>query len=55
MSKYFEATNETPKYTGELFADIEKSDGGLPHAVGVSHFQILRANRYHPEFADGIG
>jgi len=55
MSNYFEATNETPKYIGSLFADIEKSDGGLPHASGVSHFQILRANRKHPEYSDGLG
>jgi len=55
MSNYFEAENETPKYTGKLFADTDKSDGGLPHAAGVSHYQIMRANRMHPEFTDGFG
>ena len=55
MSNYFEAENETPRYIGNLFADTDKSDGGLPHAAGVSHYQIMRANRNHPEFADGLG
>ena len=55
MSIYFEAKNETPKYTGNLFADTDKSDGGLPHVAGVSHFQILRANRDYPEYSDGLG
>ena len=55
MSKYSTANNETPRYTGTLFADISKSDGGLPHVVGASHYQVLRANRQHTDTSDGIG
>ena len=36
-------------------ADIRFQDGGLPHAMGVKSFQVLRANRAHPEWADGSG
>ncbi len=55
MVVYKMAENETPRYTGNSFADISKSDGGLPHTAGVSHYQVLRANRAHPEYADGEG
>lgn len=30
-------------------------DGQLPLAVGVHNYQILRANRSHPEWSDGLG
>jgi len=30
-------------------------DGQLPPAVGVHNYQILRANRSHPEWSDGLG
>jgi len=43
----------TPHYTGSAFADLLRHDGGLPHAVGASSYQVLRANRTHPEWADG--
>lgn len=36
-------------------ADNRFQDGALPHAAGVQSFQILRANRLHPEWADDIG
>ncbi|MBN1777060.1 MAG: hypothetical protein JW811_02970 [Clostridiales bacterium] len=36
-------------------ADIRFQDGALPHAEGVHSFQALRANREHPEWADGFG
>ena len=36
-------------------ADHRFQDGALPHVSGVKSFQILRANRAHPETADGIG
>ena len=45
----------TPYYAGDEFADLLRHDGGLPHAVGASSYQVLRANRGHPEYADGIG
>lgn len=45
----------TPYYAGSAFADLLRHDGGLPHAVGASSYQVLRANRQHPEWADGLG
>lgn len=36
-------------------ADVRFQDGALPHAVGVKSFQVMRANRAHPEWADGHG
>lgn len=36
-------------------ADVRFQDGALPHALGVKSFQVLRANRAHPEWADGYG
>lgn len=44
-----------PFYDGDEFADLMKHDGGLLHAVGASNFGVLRANRTHPEFAEGLG
>lgn len=35
--------------------DIRFQDGALRHATGVHSFQILRANRAHPELSDGFG
>ena len=35
--------------------DIRFQDGALPHAMGVHSFQILRANRAHPEASDNFG
>ena len=47
--------NTLPHYAGHDFADLTKHDGGLAHAVGASSYQALRANRAHPEWADGFG
>jgi hypothetical protein len=30
-------------------------DGQLPPAIGVHNYQVLRANRSHPELSDGLG
>ena len=35
--------------------DIRFQDGALEHAMGVHSFQILRANRAHPETSDNFG
>ncbi len=45
----------TPFYAGTEFADLTKHDGGLLHAVGASNYQVLRANRSRPEYAEGVG
>lgn len=44
-----------PRYTGNDFADMSKSDGGLVHAVGTKNYQVMRASRAHPELSDGYG
>lgn len=36
-------------------ADVRFQDGALPHAMGVKSFQVMRANRAHPELSDGFG
>ncbi len=41
--------------TSDRRADHRFQDGALPHATGVKHFQVLRANRNDPGTADGIG
>lgn len=45
----------TPYYAGREFANPDYADGQLRHAVGASNFQVTRANRAHPEWADGVG
>ena len=35
-------------YTGSLKTDKNFTDGRLPHAIGVHHYQVFRANRTHP-------
>jgi hypothetical protein len=48
-------TTESPvRYIGTEQADTTH-DGGLRWAVGVKSWQALRANRSHPELADGFG
>lgn len=36
-------------------ADVRFQDGALPHAMGVKTYQVMRANRAHPEWSDGYG
>ncbi|MCL2508645.1 MAG: hypothetical protein FWF05_05670 [Oscillospiraceae bacterium] len=50
-----ENVKNTPHYAGNEFADMLRHDGGLLHAVGASSYQVTRANRSHPEWADGFG
>ncbi|MGN1450463.1 MAG: hypothetical protein ACI4XQ_00030 [Eubacteriales bacterium] len=45
----------TPFYAGNEFARMSLHDGGLRHVVGASNYQVMRANRKHPEFAEGFG
>ena len=46
---------EPVRYIGKEFANTDYHDGQLRPAVGVHSFQVLRANRTHPELADGFG
>jgi len=41
-------TDEPIKYVGKRQPDKRFYDGALPHAVGVHHYQVFRANRVNP-------
>lgn len=43
------------QYVGTQVANTDYHDGQLQRAVGVQSYQVLRANRSHPEWADGFG
>ena len=44
-----------PYYAGNDFADPDYADGQLPHVLGASSYQVMRSNRSHPEWSDGLG
>jgi hypothetical protein len=46
---------EPVRYMGGTSIDLNAPDGKLRPAIGVENRQILRANRTHPELADGFG
>jgi hypothetical protein len=46
---------DTVHYTGNTVASVDYHDGRLSPAIGVHSTQIFRANREHPEWADGFG
>lgn len=50
-----QSLNEPIKYTGQLNPDKRFYDGRLPHAVGVHHYQVLRANRTNPSEPGIVG
>ena len=50
-----ECAQEPVVYTGSSQPDKYLYDGKLPHAVGVHHYQALRANRKHPSAPGNIG
>jgi hypothetical protein len=46
---------DTVHYTGNTVANVDYHHGQLTPAVGVHNMQIFRANREHPELAEGFG
>jgi len=46
---------EPIKYVGDRQPDKRFYDGGLPHAVGVHHYQAFRANRSYPSEGGSTG
>lgn len=46
---------EPVRYMGGVSINLNTPDGSLRPAVGVENRQVLRANRTHPELADGFG
>lgn len=49
------SASEPVRYVGGEIADPTVHDGKLRLAVGVENRQVFRANRTHPEKADGFG
>ena len=47
--------HEPVRYVGGPRVNNNAHDGQLRPAVGVESFQVMRANRTHPEFADQFG
>ena len=46
---------EPVRYTGGQTIDPSVHDGRLRYAIGTENVQTMRANRTHPEYADGFG
>ena len=46
---------DTVRYTGQTRVNIDYHHGQLSPAMGVHNIQVLRANREHPEMAEGAG
>jgi hypothetical protein len=46
---------ETVHYTGTTLSNPDYHHGQLAPAIGVHNIQVFRANREHPELADGYG
>ena len=46
---------DTVRYTGSTLVNVDYHHGQLTPAMGVHNMQIFRANREHPEMADGFG
>ncbi|MBS1520873.1 MAG: six-hairpin glycosidase [Bacteroidetes bacterium] len=55
LSAYAVQAQDTVHYTGKTLVNVDYHDGELTPAVGVHSMQIFRANRQHPELADGFG
>ncbi|MCU0519077.1 MAG: exo-alpha-sialidase [Anaerolineae bacterium] len=48
-------SSQIVRYLGTETANTDYHDGQLRPAVGVHSYQVLRANRSHPDRADGFG
>uniref|UniRef100_A0AB33JAW1 Six-hairpin glycosidase n=1 Tax=Prevotella sp. GTC17260 TaxID=3236796 RepID=A0AB33JAW1_9BACT len=46
---------EPVSYVGGDICNPRLHDGGLPYIIGVENIQVMRANRTHPDVADGFG
>lgn len=46
---------DTVRYTGTTLSNIDYHHGQLSPVVGTHNIQIFRANREHPELAEGFG
>src|SRR5258708_6767625 len=46
---------EIVHYSGNTLSNIDYHHGQLSPVAGVHNIQVFRANREHPELADGVG
>lgn len=46
---------EPVSYIGGEICNPRLHDGGLAYAIGAENVQVMRANRTHPDEADGYG
>lgn len=46
---------DTVRYTGNTLVNVDYHHGQLSPAIGVHNIQTFRANREHPELAEGFG
>ncbi len=49
------AGQDVLRYKGTQQSNTNFPDGQLIHAIGVHNIQVMRANRQHPEMAEGYG
>lgn len=49
------AQQDTVRYVDSVLSNVEYHHGQLRPAMGVHNIQVLRANREHPEWAEGYG
>jgi hypothetical protein len=49
------SVNEPVRYVGGEIDNPNTHDGSFRYAIGVENIQVMRANRTHPEMADGYG
>jgi len=47
--------NESIRYTGATLSNVDYHHGQLSPALGVHNIQVFRANREHPDKAEGMG
>jgi hypothetical protein len=52
---YHATAQDTLRYTGKTLVNVDYHHGQLAPVMGVHNIQVLRANREHPEKAEGSG
>jgi len=55
LTTYAAQAQDTVRYTGNTVVNVDYHHGQLTPVMGVHSQQIFRANREHPELADGFG
>lgn len=55
LAAFHAFAQDTVRYTGNTVVNVDYHNGELSPAIGVHNQEIFRANREHPELADGFG